>query len=169
VAATEIGHFDVNQLVEKGISPAASRPGEIFGLHRGQATGLVEKGNAHDSVPLAGIVTSGDLEKSLPWEFSKRRPKASFPGAFIFKRLRARKWRHVPMPHGHLECLKVPFSSGSADLFRAGLWCRGERREPAADYGRPGRPAPDRQAQQERLAPTVPPRSGTQVLDSAFP
>jgi hypothetical protein len=34
--------------------------------------------------------------------------KAWFSRAFIFKRLRARKWRHVRMPHGHLEFFKVP-------------------------------------------------------------
>ena len=56
---------------------------------------------------------------------------------------------------------------GSADLFRASPWYRGERREPAADHGQARKACPDRQAQQERAAPTVPPRSSTPVLDHA--
>ena len=46
-----------------------------------------------------------------------------------------------------------------------GTGLSGESPQPIT--GRPGRPVPDRQPQQERVAPTVPPRSRTPVLDNA--
>jgi len=41
---------------------------------------------------------------------SLRKPKTRFPVCFVFNRLRDRKWRDFPVPHGHLEFFEAPFS-----------------------------------------------------------
>ena len=62
------------------------------------------------------VGTYGDLEKCRPWHFSPRKSEKRgfrFPSFSIT--CRDLKWRHIPVPRGHLDFSRRPYTDLRAD------------------------------------------------------